>query len=599
MALLVTYVDDLFFLGNTAVVELLDGWVRKEWPCSKLQWADKDDGVRYLGTEVFQRQSGAFELKQTGYIEDLLRAHEMTEACPTKLPCPREWIADDFEAYEEQFTEADLKQGQRAVGELLWLTMRTRPDLQFVVGHMSQWVSKHPKRIERIGRRVLAYLSGTKEIKLVLGEFGDHETAEQANSSQSSIHHSAHNTMHDAQGSSEGSGLKIIAYSDASFAPTGSRSYGASVVTVNNSPIAWKAGRQGMVTLSTMEAELLEATQTAVLTEGLACLLDEFCGQRVERLLRVDNAAATSMLLGGPGSWRTRHLKVRSAHILESVESGQLRVEFVEGLRQLADLGTKSHPKARMWELLRMWGFENLPSEAVQLQVVKAVLLSLVVLALETAPKARAFEEKEPLKATGIDELAVLVIGCCMLAVLCWEVVKAVSKCCWTRAVQGRKAQRLQRMRDLAKAAVENELDRVWDVPQEAFQGRSPHKEVEQAVHGAMTTAMTTAPVLSHGRSERGPTSGGRTAKMTTTGTQTEDRAWPGDVPEDPYEYLRYPGPFYLTEYGKNVHVRQDCHGFRLASHRVKTIGFCDWCEGAAPLSVRRERRRAARSALG
>ena len=80
-----------------------------------------------------------------------------------------------------------------------------------------------------------------------------------------------------------------------------------------------------------------------------------------------------------------------------------------------------------MWELLRMWGFENLPSEAVQLQVVKAVLLGLVVLALETAPKARAFEEKEPLKTTGIDELTVLVIGCCMLAVLCWEDFKAVS----------------------------------------------------------------------------------------------------------------------------------------------------------------------------
>ncbi|CAE7406162.1 GIP [Symbiodinium sp. CCMP2592] len=602
VALLVTYVDDLFFLGSTSVVELLDEWVRKEWPCSGLQWADGEDGVRYLGTEVYQRASGAFELKQTGYIEDLLRAHEMTDACPTKLPCPKEWISEDFEAYEEQFNEADLKQGQRAVGELLWLTMRTRPDLQFVVGHMSQWVSKHPKRVEKIGRRVLAYLSGTKEMRLVLGEFGDVDTANKAyetSSSQSSSHHSAHTTTQDAQGSTESTGLTVIAYSDASFAPTGSRSYGASVVTVNGSPIAWKAGRQGMVTLSTMEAELLEATQTAVLTEGLACLLDEFCGRRVERLLRVDNAAATSMLLGGPGSWRTRHLRVRSAHILESVESGQLRVEFVEGLRQLADLGTKSHPKARMWELLRMWGFESLPSEAVQLQVIRAVLLSLVTLALDGAPKAQALEEKEPLKATGVDELVLLVVGCCLLAVLGWEIIKWISKCAWTRAVKGRKAQRLQRMKDLAKAAVENELDRVWDVPQEAFQGRSPDKEVEQAVHGAMTSAMSSAPVLSHARQEGSKRTLSRAGRMISTGTQTDDWERPRDVPEDPYEYLRFPGPFYLTEHGKNVHTRQDCHGFRLASHRVKTIGFCDWCDGAAPLYVRRERRRAARSTLG
>ena len=184
-------------------------------------------------------------------------------------------------------------------------------------------------------------------------------------------------------------------------------------------------------------------------------------------------------------------------------------------------------------------------------------------------------------------------------AVLGWELVKRMSKCLWTRAVQGRKAQRLQRMRDLAKAAVETELDRVWDVPQEAFQGRSPHKEVEHAVHGAMTTAMSSAPVLSHGRQERGPKPGSRTVRTVTVSTQTEYDIRPPDVPEDPYEYLRYTGPFYLTEHGKNVHTRQDCYGFRLASHRVKTVGFCDWCEGAMPIHIRRERRRAARNPMG
>ena len=586
VALLVTYVDDLFFLGQTPVVLLLDEWIRKEWPCSALQWADSADGTRYLGTEVYQRATGAFELKQTGYIEDLLRAYEMTDACPTKLPCPKEWIAEDFESYVEEHTEMDLKQGQRCAGELLWLTMRSRPDLQFVVGHMAQWVSKHPKRIERIAKRVLAYLAGTKEMKLILGEF---DTSNSSSNAQQTTTNSSGSPQHTSSAQVSDMKLRVIAYSDASFAPTGSRSYGASLVTICGSPISWKAARQAMTTLSTMEAELLEATNAAVLAEGLGCLLDEICGYRLERVLRVDNSAATAMLQGGPGSWRTRHLRVRSSYVIEAVERDQLRVEFVEGLKQLADLGTKSHPKARMWELLRMWGFENLPAEAVQARAAKALMICLVMLALDSVPVAEATEEKEPLRLAGWDELFMVVLACCIIAVLVWELVKWAGRCLYTRAVQGKKAHRLKRMRDLAKAAVESELDRAWDVPQEALSGRSPHQRVQQAMTGAMTRAIDSAPVMSEGHVPR-------TRMMKNIGIQTENLERPLDVPDD--EYFRFNGPFYMTEHGKNIHVRQDCHGFRLASHRVKPLGFCDWCEGAVPLYVRRERVRSSGSRL-
>ena len=47
---------------------------------------------------------------------------------------------DDVSSEPEEFSEADLCFGQRMVGEQLWLTMRCRPDLQFVVGHMAHWV---------------------------------------------------------------------------------------------------------------------------------------------------------------------------------------------------------------------------------------------------------------------------------------------------------------------------------------------------------------------------------------------------------------------------------------------------------------------------
>ena len=131
---------------------------------------------------------------------------------------------------------------------------------------------------------------------------------------------------------------------------------------VLNSPVAWKSSKQTFVTLSVMEAELYETTNAVTLMESVASILDEVLGCRATRTLRVGNSSALSMVQGGPGSWRTRHLKVRSAKIRDlGVESNQLTVEHITGDLQVADLATKMHSKMRLWELLRLWalGFQG------------------------------------------------------------------------------------------------------------------------------------------------------------------------------------------------------------------------------------------------
>ena len=135
---IITYVDDLFYVSEREIVVTVHAWVVEEWPSSALEWASAVGGTRYLGMEVFQRTSGAFEIHQRGYILDLLRSHGTQDAPGTLLPCPKEWVADDISAESEDFNESELRFGQRMVGEQLWLTMRCRPDLQFAVGHMAQ-----------------------------------------------------------------------------------------------------------------------------------------------------------------------------------------------------------------------------------------------------------------------------------------------------------------------------------------------------------------------------------------------------------------------------------------------------------------------------
>ena len=144
--ILVTYVDDLFYFGESELVCVLHKFILEEWPASDLEWVNEENAVRYLGVEILKcPDSGGFTVSQQAYIQELLRSYDLSDIHPTHLPAPREWVEtaetqDDVEEFEEQ----DLRKAQKHVGELLWLATRTRPDVMFLVNHMGSLVSRRP-----------------------------------------------------------------------------------------------------------------------------------------------------------------------------------------------------------------------------------------------------------------------------------------------------------------------------------------------------------------------------------------------------------------------------------------------------------------------
>ncbi len=94
-----------------------------------------------------------------------------------------------------------------------------------------------------------------------------------------------------------------------------------------------------------------------------------------EDLLCVDNKAASQILVQESGSWRTRHLRVRSSGLKQRVEAKKVRIVHVPGRSMLADLNTKSHPSARLALLRTLWGIEG-PDEEVR-EVQKVVVKAL------------------------------------------------------------------------------------------------------------------------------------------------------------------------------------------------------------------------------
>ena len=168
-----------------------------------------------------------------------------------------------------------LKEAQKRVGELMWLTSRTRPDIQYAVSIMASRVTRVPDLVNQLGSRLLDYLCETVDYRLTF--------------------------------KGEGKGDVIEVYTDSSFSPSSSRSHGAVGIFYLNSPITWRSSRQPLVTLSTAESELIEGIEGTLMGFSVKDLIVELAGIHPSIELHIDNQAALSLLQGSSGSWRTRH----------------------------------------------------------------------------------------------------------------------------------------------------------------------------------------------------------------------------------------------------------------------------------------------------
>ena len=566
---LVTYVDDLLYLAERATIEVLHAWLCEEWPSSPLEWTE--DGTRYLGVEIVQTE-GHFLISQRGYLENLVRSYDFEPGQQIRLPCPREWLVDEDAPGEEmeQYTPEELKAAQKITGELLWVT-RSRPDILYVVTMMASALTRRPCHVHRVGMKVVAYLAASVNVQLQLGgrEPRGKEKSEQ-NSSPQAATAAAATPNHRCQNI----GLSLEGFSDASFAPFGGRSYGASVVTLNGSVVAWKCGRQAFATMSVAEAELYEAAQTVLLMKGIGALIEEIAGRSILRTLFVDNSASVSLIHGCQGSWRTRHLKVRCAFITDMVQQGELAVEHVSGQKQLADLPTKLHGKVRQAELMKLWGFLGGPLENLD-DHVKLTYLLCVIIALHALP-AEAADTTTPTRTVslaGWDELTLVTMLVCITAVALWELVKRGASWLFGIRDETAKERRLRRLRDVARSAAQEELDRETlrrELEAETASLRRPLRSTfsdpaTSATRDTRTTSTQTVAIP-------------EPAPRIETRVVYADRPIPDDVPV---------GTFWkTTDHRSKVHTQRDCHGLRNAG-TVFATEYCNYCEGRRPLYTR------------
>ena len=327
LGFLIVYVDDVLRAGPRGVVEATLARVREEWTCSEVEWVGDTQWLKFCGMQL-RWQGDTLLLGQPDFARELLERHGPVPG--RQVPLPK----IDLVPEEEESPDPDaVKQCQQLLGELLWLSGRTRPDLAFAISTLSGWVTRCPRRVKELGRHVLGYLQETVDMVLSYG------------------------SCLDDQGKPNGDLRKVTLLSDASHAPQGLRGCQGILALWGNALVQWESRRQPFAALSSTEAELIGYVDALTMGESLQVILnvlehnDLVEGGQFE--IRGDNLSGIQLLLAPDGPWRTRHLRLRSFVLRERLAAREWQVQHIPGSELAADLLTKPVVLMASWEGFR------------------------------------------------------------------------------------------------------------------------------------------------------------------------------------------------------------------------------------------------------
>ena len=159
MKALAVYIDDLVVMSTSpenlsAIKEGLSG---------KFKMKDMDPLHYCLGVSVVQNADGIW-LHQKQYIVSMLQKFGLMDAKPALTPADVNVKLVKEDGVSNQLDDKPLYQSM--VGSLLYTAMATRPDIAHSVGAVSKFCSQPTEAHLTAAKRVLRYLSGTRDLAL-------------------------------------------------------------------------------------------------------------------------------------------------------------------------------------------------------------------------------------------------------------------------------------------------------------------------------------------------------------------------------------------------------------------------------------------------
>jgi len=220
------YVDDIVFAYCKKDEQIAESIVQELK--SKYKLTGGDDLRWFLEIEVIRdRSKKLIWLSQSSYID---KVADSLDSNLKNISFQTPMMQDELLPYNRQASYAEINRYQQIIGSLMDLAVMTRLDIAFAVSRLSRFLVNPGPEHRKTAIRVIIYLRSHRNLGLQLGHGEDFEIATDASFADNTIDRK----------SSQAYAMKLF-----------------------GGLIGWRANKQGTVTTSTTEAELLALSQAA------------------------------------------------------------------------------------------------------------------------------------------------------------------------------------------------------------------------------------------------------------------------------------------------------------------------------------------------
>lgn len=309
LVLIVVYVDDIIIgCSEISVVHRVKQMIANEFEVS-----DKGKLHHFLGMEVHREGStGSITLSQSQYIRDLLEQYGMQDCKSVAVP-----LDAGFQVKcDKDCEKVNLHDYQSLIGSLMYIAISTRPDILHSVSKLAQRnTDPHIEHFAAL-KRVLRYLSGTLDMKLV------YETSDK----------------------------KLEGFVDADWGGNSMdrKSYTGFVFFFGGNIVSWESRKQPSVALSSTEAEYMALSDAAKEAVYLNRLLKEIINFEANAVtLNIDNQGALKLAENPVYHKRSKHIDIKYHHIRDLVQNQEIRLKYCQTSEMIADIMTKNLSKIK------------------------------------------------------------------------------------------------------------------------------------------------------------------------------------------------------------------------------------------------------------
>lgn len=308
VALLIVYVDDILLLTDDPKLEEATRTTLQQ----KFKITVQPDPKFFVGFEIRREMSEkTIYLSQKKYIARLLQRFQMEDSHPQHTPMETglKLVRSD--------QGRDDREYRAMIGCLLYLARGTRPDIAFAVNSLSRLQSSSTDSDKNYVRRIFRYLKGTIHYELPI----------------------------------RSKGTKLEAFVDASYAPEVTensthldlnlgRSVSGYLLRLFGDPILWNVKKQTIVASSSTAAEIIAVHDSIDDIRVAHAIMNEIFAVAEPVIVWEDNTSTTRILMGGEQK-RNRSVLIKCYDVLESVHNGEIQLQDISSLNQLADFLTK------------------------------------------------------------------------------------------------------------------------------------------------------------------------------------------------------------------------------------------------------------------